>query len=186
MHLKIACGTLAAATLCLAGQAAAAEYFNRVATFPVAANLPADRDPAKATVSEIISASPDGMTLVYTDSPQAAVGLIDISDPKAPKPAGFVPLAGEPTSVTVSGGNALVGLVTSESKANPSGQLAVIDLASKQVTATCDVGGQPDSVSLSPDGATLAVIIENERDEELNDGAIPQLPSGTAALHHRE
>jgi DNA-binding beta-propeller fold protein YncE len=122
------------------------------------------------------------MTLVYTDSQQAALGLIDIADPREPAPAGFVPLSGEPTSVTVSGGNALVGVTTSESKASPSGLLAIVDLASKAVTATCDLGGQPDSLALSPDGSKLAVVIENERDEEVNDGAIPQAPSGTLAL----
>ncbi|MCC6983716.1 MAG: esterase-like activity of phytase family protein, partial [Bauldia sp.] len=39
-----------------------------------------------------------------------------------------------------------------------------------------------DSVAISPDGAFIAVVIENERDEEVNDGAIPQLPSGSLAI----
>ena len=68
----------------------------------------------------------------------------------------------------------LAGVNTSESKAKPSGNLAVIDLASKAIEATCDLGGQPDSVALSKDGKFLAIAIENERDEEVNDGAIPQ------------
>ena len=34
------------------------------------------------------------------------------------------------------------------------GHVAVVDLASKAVTATCELEGQPDSVALSPDGAT--------------------------------
>ena len=99
-----------------------------------------------------------------------------------PKPAGFIPLDGEPTSVTVSGGSAFVGVVTSPDKAHPSGQLATIDLATKAVTKSCDLGGQPDSVSLSKDGAKLAVVLENERDEDVNDGAIPQLPGGSLVL----
>jgi hypothetical protein len=37
----------------------------------------------------------------------------------------------------------------------------------------CDLGGQPDSVAASPDGRYLAVAIENERDEDLDDGVIP-------------
>ena len=43
--------------------------FNRIATFPVADNLPADADKTKPTSSEIITASEDGNTLVYSDSP---------------------------------------------------------------------------------------------------------------------
>ena len=176
-------GALLAATMLTAPTSANAELvFNRVATFPVVANLPSDRDAATATVSEIIAATEDGMMLVYTDSPQEALGMVDITDPKAPKPAGFIPLDGEPTSVAILGGKALVGVVTSDSKAEPSGHVAVIDIASKTVESTCDLAGQPDSVALSKDGATLTVVLENERDEDLNDGVIPQLPSGALTI----
>ena len=58
-------------------------------------------------------------------------------------------MGGEPTSATVVGGNALVAVNTSESKASPSGHVAVVDLAGKSVAAKCDVGGQPDSVAAS-------------------------------------
>ena len=44
--------------------------FNRIATFPVAENLPDGRDADSETVAEIIAASEDGMTLIYTDSEQ--------------------------------------------------------------------------------------------------------------------
>ena len=82
-------GTLAAALLAgTALGAAAAPNFNRIATFNVVDNLPADADAAKATVAEIITATADGNTLVYTDSPGERIGLIDITDPKAPKAAG--------------------------------------------------------------------------------------------------
>ncbi len=174
--------TLLASTMLAAPLAAnAAEMFNRIATFHVVDNLPEGADAKKATVAEIISASADGNTLVYTDSPGERIGLIDITDPKAPKAAGTVALGGEPTSTVVSGGFALVGVVTSESKAKPSGHLAIVDLATKSVTATCDLAGQPDSLAKSPDGQFLAIAIENERDEEVNDGAIPQLPGGSLA-----
>ncbi|TIP79607.1 MAG: alkaline phosphatase, partial [Mesorhizobium sp.] len=56
--------------------------------------------------------------------------------------------------------------------------LTVIDLASKAIESTCDLGGQPDSLAFSKDGKFLAIAIENERDEELNDGEIPQMPAG--------
>jgi hypothetical protein len=90
-------------------------------------------------------------------------------------------LGGEPTSVTVKGDHAFVGVNTSEDFVHPSGHVAVVDIAGGKVVAKCDVGGQPDSVALSPDGAFLAVAIENERNEDLNDGVIPQLPAGHLA-----
>ncbi|MEI8700578.1 MAG: alkaline phosphatase [Mesorhizobium sp.] len=152
--------------------------FNRVASFAVAGNLPADVEKATPTSSEIIAASEDGMTLVYSDSPLGAVGFIDITDPKAPKAGGIVKIDGEPTSVVVIGGKVLAGINTSESKAKPSGNLTVIDLASKAIESTCDLGGQPDSLALNKDGKFLAIAIENERDEEVNDGQIPQMPAG--------
>src|SRR5690606_22999427 len=106
---------------------AQADYaFNRLATFPVAQNLPAGGDARTPTSSEIIKASEDGATLVYSDSPLGAVGFVDISDPKAPKAAGIVKIEGEPTSVAISGGKVLAGVNTSESYVKPSGHLAVI------------------------------------------------------------
>ncbi len=152
--------------------------FNRIATFNVVDNLPADADPKKGTVAEIITASEDGKTLVYTDSPGNRIGFVDINDPAAPKAAGVVALGGEPTSTVIIKDKAFVGVVTSESKAKPSGHLAVVDLATKKVVATCDLGGQPDLLARSDDGSFLAIAIENERDEEINEGAIPQLPGG--------
>ncbi len=76
----------------------------------------------------------------------------------------------------------LVGLNTSKSKAEPSGALLAVDTAGKPVAFTCDLGGQPDSVAVSPDGTIAAVAIENERDEEVNDGAIPQMPAGNVQI----
>ena len=76
----------------------------------------------------------------------------------------------------------LAAVNTSESKAKPSGNLTVIDLASRAIEKTCDLGGQPDSIAVSKDGAFAAIAIENERDEELNDGEIPQLPAGNLKI----
>ena len=76
----------------------------------------------------------------------------------------------------------LAGVNTSESKAKPSGNLTVIDLASRAIEKTCDLGGQPDFVAVSKDGAFAAIAIENERDEEINDGEIPQLPAGNLKI----
>jgi len=158
------------------------QVFNRIVSFPVAKNLPEGTDTKTVTSSEIITATADGSMLVYSDSPLGGIGFVDISDAKAPKAAGFLKIEGEPTSVTVAGGKALVGVNTSKSKIEPSGNLTVVDLASRAIEANCDLGGQPDSVALSKDGRFLAVAIENERDEDLNDGEIPQLPAGNLKI----
>lgn len=164
------------------GMAAADQVFSRIASFPVNLNLPADAEPLTESSAEIISASEDGMTLVYSDSPLEAVGFIDISDPANPKAAGSVSVGGEPTSVYVSGGTAFAAINTSESYTAPSGNLVTIDMASRTVAASCDLGGQPDSIAVAPDGSFLAVAIENERDEDLNDGVIPQMPAGFVSI----
>jgi hypothetical protein len=156
--------------------------FNRIASFAVADNLPADIEKTTPTSSEIIAVSEDGNTLIYSDSPLGAVGFIDITDAEAPKAGGIVKIDGEPTSVTVAGGKVLAAVNTSQSKASPSGNLSVIDLATRKIEASCDLGGQPDSVALSADKSFLAIAIENERDEDLNDGVIPQMPSGTLKI----
>ncbi|SDU30485.1 esterase-like activity of phytase family protein [Stappia sp. ES.058] len=174
-------GALCAALL--ASTAVSAEpVFNRIASFPVNTNLPADVAQTTETSAEIISATDDGQMLVYSDSPLGAVGMIDIADPVNPQPAGVVMLDGEPTAVVVAGGKVLAGVNTSESFVAPSGNLAVIDIASKTIETTCDVGGQPDSVAVSPSGGLVAVAIENERDEDLNDGVIPQMPAGNLVI----
>lgn len=160
----------------------ASEYFQRVATLPVYKNLPLGTDPTSETVAEIVAATADATMLVYTDSPGERLGMIDISDAASPQPAGSFDLGGEPTSVAIVGELALAGVNTSESFVEPSGHLAVVDMASGRVAARCDVGGQPDSVAASPDGRLLAVAVENERDEDLNDGIIPQLPPGHLAV----
>jgi hypothetical protein len=87
----------ALAAVLLSGTAMAEPLFNRIATFSVPQNLPADRDPKKKTVAEIIAASEDGKLLAYTDAEQKGLGIIDITTPEAPKPAGFVQLEGEST-----------------------------------------------------------------------------------------
>lgn len=162
----------------LASAAYAAPVFNRVASFPVELNNPE----AKATSSEIITASDDGMILVYSDSPAGGIGFIDLTDPKAPKPAGFLALDGEPTSVTIIGGKVYAAVNTSESFTNPSGKLVVVDLATKTIDSSVDLGGQPDLIAHNPAGDLLAIAIENERDEEVNGGDIPQLPAGYLVL----
>jgi hypothetical protein len=177
MRLKHA-GLTSALAICAALPAFAEQNFNRIATFATPLNMAAGEDTARPSSAEIIAASEDGMTLIYTDSPLGVVGLIDITDPAAPKPLGNIDVGGEPTTAKILGGKAFAAVVTSESKANPSGKLVTVDLATRAIVAECDLGGQPDSVAIAKDGSFLAIAIENERDEEVNDGAIPQLPAG--------
>lgn len=82
----------------------------------------------------------------------------------------------------MAGGHVLVGVNTSTSYTAPSGHVAVISLADRTIAMTCDVGGQPDSVAASPDGAHLAIAVENERDEEVDEGALPQMPAGHLSI----
>ncbi|PTX05374.1 esterase-like activity of phytase family protein [Pararhodobacter aggregans] len=152
--------------------------FNRIAAFPVARNLPE----AEETSAEIIAATEDGLTLVYTDSPSGSVGFIDITDPAAPAPLGALDVAGEPTSVAIAGTTGYVAVNTSADYVTTGGALLTLDVAGRAITASCDLGGQPDSVAIAPDQSFLAVAIENERDEELNDGALPQMPAGYVAI----
>jgi len=171
-------GVTSALALMAAMPALAEMNFNRVATFATPDNMAEGEDRARVTSAEIISASPDGMTLIYTDSPLGVVGLIDITDPKAPKALGSIDVGGEPTTAKIIGGMAFAGVNTSADYVNTSGKMVAIDLATKAITGECELGGQPDSVAAAKDGSFLAIAIENERDEDLNDGKIPQMPAG--------
>ena len=148
--------------------------FRRIANFPVYLNTDIETE----TVSEIVTATEDGMFLIYTDSANGALGFVDIVDPEAPLPAGMVALGGQPTSVGVAGDYALVAVDTSVSFVEPSGQLIVVDIDNRSIVATFELGGQPDSVAVSPDRRYAAIAIENQRDEDLGDGRPPQAPPG--------
>jgi hypothetical protein len=181
MNRSLAAALLATALLSgTALSASAAPYFDRVASFPITANLPAAADPKGETVAEIITASEDGRMLVYTDAPRKAIGFIDIADPARPMPGGMVAVGGEPTSVKVVGSRAYVAVNTSESFTRPSGKLVVVDLADRTIVGECELPGQPDSVSAN--GGVMAIAIENERDESVNDGALPQMPAGSLVV----
>ena len=159
-----------------------AESFNRIASFGTIHNLPQGVEVTTETSPEIIAASEDGNTLVYSDSPLGGIGFVDIRNAEQPKAAGFMALDGEPTAVAISGDAVFAGVNTSESFIKPSGFLISISLDRRNELSRCDLGGQPDSVAVSKDGKLVAVAIENERDEDLNDGELPQLPAGWLAI----
>jgi len=175
---RVWAGMTSAVALTVALPAAAETNFNRIATFPTTANMAEGEDVSRETSAEIISVSEDGMTLVYSDSPLGVIGLIDITDPRAPQPLGNIDMGGEPTTAVFAQGMIFAAVNTSESFVNPSGKLVTVDPATRAVTAECDIGGQPDSVAKAPDGSFLVIAIENERDEEAGDGGPPQMPAG--------
>ncbi|MEM9729908.1 MAG: esterase-like activity of phytase family protein, partial [Myxococcota bacterium] len=175
-------GTWTVPVTCGAGDPPDDRSFNRIASFLVCSQIEPSCNDDTETASEIVAASADGNTLVYTDSPLEAIGFVDITDPSAPAALGTVLLDGEPTSVAVAGPYALVGVNTSEDFVNTSGELEVFDIATQSSLRTIDLGGQPDAVAVSPDGNYAAIAIENERDEDLGDGAPPQLPPGYVVI----
>ncbi|WP_299967741.1 esterase-like activity of phytase family protein [uncultured Roseobacter sp.] len=164
-----------ASALALSAGMASSDAFNRISSFPTFLN---NGDASAESSAEIISVSADGMTLVYSDSPLEGIGLIDITDPANPKPKGNIAVGGEPTAVSIIGNTAFVGVNTSQSFTAPSGMVKAFDLTNMEETAACDLGGQPDSTATAPDGTFIAIAIENERDEDLGDGRVGQMPGG--------
>jgi sugar lactone lactonase YvrE len=183
-RLAVAAALGTAAAGLTAGTASATWFgktqsFGHVGTFTVADNLPAGSPADTVTSAEIIDETIDGRTLVSTDSPTGRIGFIDISDPANPRPKGSLDVGGEPTSVATAGIWSLVAVNTSASFTDPSGELLVVDPRTQRVVTRIALAGQPDSVAVSPDGRYAAIVIENERDEDLNDGLLPQAPAGT-------
>jgi hypothetical protein len=119
-------------------------------------------------VAEIAAATPDGMTLVYTDSEEEEIGFVNITDPSAPtQPWPAVPTDGSPTSVDVTpDGRWALAAVHKEG----GDHLLVIRLSDRTAVHQIPLGGQPDSISISPNGRYAAIAIENERPD---DEAIP-------------
>ena len=150
------------------------QSFQRISSFPVYLNS----DISNETVAEIVASANEGNTLVYTDGALEKIGFVDITDITAPVAAGSIDVGGEPTSVSVVGNYALAAVNTSVDFINTSGNLVVIDITTQAIVASLPLAGQPDSIAISPDGRYAAVVIENERDEDLGDGEPPQAPAG--------
>jgi hypothetical protein len=152
--------------------------FRRIATFPVFLNTSVTEE----TVAEIVAYCEKTKELVYTDSATGNIGFIDIKDASNPLPGGVLAMGGEPTSVTTLDKYALVCVDTSANFVNTSGVLQVIDVKNRQIVRTIQLGGQPDAISVSPNGKYAAIAIENERNEDLGSGAPPQLPAGFVVI----
>ncbi|WP_028659499.1 esterase-like activity of phytase family protein [Nocardioides insulae] len=175
-----------------AGHSSSAEdTFERLVTYPVFQNVPTGVDPAEETLAEISDVSEDGRTLAYTDAAGGRIGFLDLSDPSAPVGLGSHDVAGgrggQPTSVAVVGDYALVVVDDTDGDfPHPAGRLDVVTLAAPHdLVASIDLGGQPDSIAVSPDGRYAAIAMENQRDEEAmpdtgdgEEGDLPQAPAG--------
>ena len=135
------------------------------------------------TVCEIITATPDGRTLIYSDAENGSIGFINIDNPKYPKALGNMGVGGETTSVAALNNKYVLAAVnTSVDYINTSGFLAVIEIKNQQIVHTIDLGGQPDAIAVSPNRKYVAIAIENERDEDLGDGEPPQAPAGYVVI----
>ncbi|NYI75749.1 esterase-like activity of phytase family protein [Nocardioides panzhihuensis] len=180
--------------------------FSRLATYPVFQNVPAGVDPADATVAEISAVSEDGTTLAYTDAAGGRIGFLDITDPSSPEGIGSHDVSGgkggSPTSVSIVGDHALVvvdestypGLEDTEWEDEEpavgirAGRIDVISLAAPhEEVASYDLGGQPDSIAVSPDGTYAAIAMENQRNEAATpaggkEGDLPQAPAGSVKI----
>lgn len=186
MRRAFVCGILAG-TLGLTGTAAAhqgtgPQGYDHVGTFDIPANLRAGEPLGTPTSAEIMDVTPDGRTLLYTDAYTSRLGFVDIRDQSKPKPLGAVDLTADPTSVAIVGRHALVLAKTNDSFTNPTGELIVVDIPTQGIVRRIPLTGQPDSIALSPDRRWAAIVIENERNEDLNDGLIPQAPAGTVQV----
>ncbi|MGV0718615.1 esterase-like activity of phytase family protein [Mycolicibacterium sp. XJ662] len=172
----------------------AAQRYHRLATYPVYLNRPVD-DPLDAeTVAEISTVTPDGNTVIYTDAAAKRIGFLDIRNPTKPAGLGILSLAelgnadDQPTSVAAVGDVVMVVVdTTGGDYANPSGRVDVVRVADRTRVHSIDLGGQPDSIAVSPDGSFAAIAIENQRGEEFTppggeEGDLPQPPTGFVQL----
>jgi DNA-binding beta-propeller fold protein YncE len=157
----------------------------RVANAQIRSFAPLSRYVVGGAVAEIIDASPDGNTLVFTNSDDQQIGFIDITDPANPQSLGTVKVAGEPTSVAVTPDGryaiaAVLSLIDEEAGQTIAdqqpGTLVFIDLETREVAGQVKLLGiGPDSVDISPDGRKVIVAIEDEEDTDNLPGSRPGL-----------
>ncbi|TCN56012.1 phytase-like protein with esterase activity [Rhodococcus sp. SMB37] len=170
------------------------ERYHRQATYSVFENRPADEPLETETVAEISTVTPDGNTVIYTDATAERIGFVDVRDPTSPVGLGTLSLVelgnadDQPTSVVAFGEFVLVVVDTSGGDfVNPSGRVDVVRVSDRTRVHSIDLGGQPDSIAVSPDSTFAAVAMENQRDEEFTpdggeEGDLPQAPTGFLQL----
>ncbi|MCW1819739.1 alkaline phosphatase [Mycolicibacterium conceptionense] len=171
-----------------------ADRYHRTATYPVYLNKPAEDPVDKETVAEISTVTPDGNTVIYTDAAAKRIGFLDITDPAKPVGKGTLSLAelghkdDQPTSVAAVNDHVLVVVDTTGGDfAHPSGRVDIVRIADRTRVHSIDLGGQPDSIAINPDGTFAAIAMENQRNEEFTptgkeEGDLPQPPTGFVQL----
>jgi len=126
-------------------------------------------------VAEIVAATPDGQTLLYTSADAGVLGVVDIANPARPVLLPRVDVringVGEPTSVAISpdGRFAVVALRMDDDVTNARrGFVRVFDISNprnakpvKDIT----VGIGPDSLALHGSGKTLRAVVAIEDEE---------------------
>lgn len=172
----------------------AQDSYHRTATYPVYLNRPAEDPADKETVAEISTVTPDGNTLIYTDAAAKRIGFVDITDPAKPVGKGTLSLAelghkdDQPTSVAAVQDHVLVVVDTTGGDfAHPTGRVDIVRTADRTRVHSIELGGQPDSIAISPDGTFAAIAMENQRNEEFTppgneEGDLPQPPTGFVQL----
>ncbi|WP_020061526.1 choice-of-anchor I domain-containing protein [Bacillus sp. 123MFChir2] len=127
--------------------------------------------------AEIAASSSDGKTLVVTEADLGQISILSIENLQDIQLKGTVSLKGihpeaEVTSATITpdGKYAFVAFRTGDNLYNANkGKIAVVELSSKNIVKTYEVGVGPDSISLSKDGTKLVVCNEDEEGDP-NDG----------------
>ena len=129
-------------------------------------------------LAEIVSATPDERTLVYTDAAGERLGLVDLADPRHPTQIGTVAMPGEPTSVTVTPDGrlalAVVRTMIREVGAPPvrtPGLLVAVDIATRTIVGSRELGEHPDSIALATIGAKLVAVVAIENEPLVLDAA---------------
>lgn len=158
-----------AASIALTSFAQAAPPPPPAGRFAMVHHLPVDG------VAEIVAATPDGTTLVYTSADAGVLGLVDIQKPEQPLllPRVNVRLmgVGEPTSVAISpdGRYAVVAVRLGDDAANARrGLVRVYDIrqtAAVKHVKDITVGIGPDSLALAGQGRTLRAVVAIEDEE---------------------
>lgn len=172
----------------------AQDRYHRTATYPVYLNKPAADPVDKETVAEISTVTPDGNTVIYTDAAAKRIGFLDITNAAKPIGKGTLSLTelghkdDQPTSVAAVQDHVLVVVDTTGGDfAHPSGRVDIVRVGDRTRVHSIDLGGQPDSIAISPDGSFAAIAMENQRNEEFTppgkeEGDLPQPPTGFVQL----
>ena len=137
--------------------------------------------------STVVAVTDDGKTAVFTDSAMFALGFVNITNPSAPVGLKKVSFADKenPTGVAIKGKYAIACVQTGTLPQTPAGYLSVVNMEDPAnpfeiLAARKDLGGQPDSIFVSPDKKYAAVVIENRH---VDDTQLPASPPGFILIY---